>query len=101
MMVTKLLTYMYKHEDGDIFFQSLSVAGIDGTLRRRMNREPYRARIRAKTGYVLGTSTLSGYVETLKGEIVAFSILVNDIKDNKQKARLLQDAICMFLVDNN
>ena len=101
MMVTKLLTYMYKHEDGDIFFQSLSVAGIDGTLRRRMNREPYRARIRAKTGYVLGTSTLSGYVETLKGEKVAFSILVNDVKGSIQKARLLQDAICMFLVDNN
>ncbi|MDR4498450.1 MAG: D-alanyl-D-alanine carboxypeptidase/D-alanyl-D-alanine-endopeptidase [Candidatus Scalindua sp.] len=101
VLVTTLLTFMYKHEYGDIFSQSLSVAGIDGTLKRRMNREPYRSRIRAKTGYVLGTCTLSGYVETLKGEIITFSILVNGIKGSIQKAKLLQDAICMFLVENN
>jgi D-alanyl-D-alanine carboxypeptidase/D-alanyl-D-alanine-endopeptidase (penicillin-binding protein 4) len=101
-MVTKLLRFMHKHRHGRIFFESLPVPGSDSTLEKRLKKEPYRSRIRAKTGYIFGTSALSGYIETLNEEVIAFSILVNKVKHGSiWKARLLQDNICRSLVTYN
>jgi len=82
----------------EFFLKSLPIAGTDGTLKKRLKEEPYKSRIRAKTGYVKGTSTLSGYVKTLDEEIIAFSILVNKIKGGTWRAKRLQDIICRSLV---
>lgn len=100
-IITKLLYVMYRHKLSPIFLDSLPIAGIDGTLKNRMKKEPYRSRIKAKTGYVRGTSALSGYVKTLNEEIIAFSILVNKIKGGSWQAKQLQDAICRLLVNYN
>ncbi len=101
IMLTTLLYYMYNRDFGDIFLKSLSITGVDGTLKHRLTQLPYKSRVKAKTGYVLGTSTLSGYVETVGGEIIAFSILVNDIRGSVRQAKGLQDAICRLLVERN
>ena len=101
-MITKLLRFMYKHEHGRVFFESLPIPGTDSTLEKRLTKEPYSSRIRAKTGYIDGTSALSGYIETLNEEILVFSILVNEVKQGSiWKAKRLQDAICRLLVAYN
>ncbi len=99
--ITTLLTYMYNQKNADIFVKSLPVSGTDGTLKNRLKDEPYKSRVMAKTGYVYGARTLSGYVESLNGEIIAFSILVNKIKGGTWKAKRLQDIICRYLVTYN
>jgi len=95
------LRHMYRHKDAGIFLESLPISGIDGTLKKRLKEEPYKSRIRAKTGYIRGTSTLSGYIKTLNEEIIAFSILVNEIKGGTWQAKQLQDVLCRFLVNYN
>ena len=100
-MFTRLLCYMYKHKNAGIFLKSLPISGTDGTLKKRLKEKPYKSRIRAKTGYVSGTSTLSGYIKTLDEEIIAFSILVNKIKGSAWQAKRLQDAVCRSLVTYN
>lgn len=100
-MITGLLSYMYGHKNADVFLESLPISGTDGTLKKRMKEEPYKSRIRAKTGYVYGTSALSGYINTVDDEIIAFSILVNEIRGGTWQAKRLQDAICRFLVSHN
>jgi len=77
-IITGLLCYMYKHKYGKVFMASLPVSGLKGTLKKRLKEPAYKARIKAKTGYIAGASALSGYAETLSGELLAFSILVND-----------------------
>jgi D-alanyl-D-alanine carboxypeptidase/D-alanyl-D-alanine-endopeptidase (penicillin-binding protein 4) len=99
--ITTLLNYMYNHKDADIFVKSLPISGTDGTLKKRLKEEPYKSRVMAKTGYVYGARTLSGYVKTLDEEVIAFSILVNEIKGGTWKAKRLQDIICRFLVTYN
>ncbi|MFV1976230.1 MAG: D-alanyl-D-alanine carboxypeptidase/D-alanyl-D-alanine-endopeptidase [Candidatus Scalindua sp.] len=99
--ITTLLNYMYNHKNAAIFLKSLPVSGTDGTLKKRLKDEPYKSRVRAKTGYVYGTRTLSGYVKTLDEEIIAFSILVNKIKGGTWQAKRLQDVICRYLVTYN
>jgi len=99
--ITTLLTYMYNHKNAGIFLKSLPISGTDGTLKKRLKEKPYKSRVRAKTGYVYGTRTLSGYVKTLDEEVIAFSILVNKIKGSTWQAKRLQDVICRFLVTYN
>lgn len=101
--MTTLLKYMYSHKNAGIFVKSLPVSGTDGTLQNRLKDEPFKSRVKAKTGYVYGARTLSGYVQTLNNEeIIAFSILVNKIKGGRSwQANQLQDAICRYLVAYN
>jgi D-alanyl-D-alanine carboxypeptidase, serine-type, PBP4 family len=99
--ITTLLNYMYNHNNAGIFLKSLPISGTDGTLKKRLKDEPYKSRVMAKTGYVYGARTLSGYVKTLDEEIIAFSILVNKIKGGTWQAKRLQDVICRFLVTYN
>lgn len=92
-----LLTHMHSHQHAQIFIDSLPVAGVDGTLARRMKGTPAERNVRAKTGYVSWVSSLSGYVTTSSGEPLVFSILMNNHLTRAAPARAVQDKICALL----
>ena len=54
------------------------LAGRDGTARFRLDGTPAAGILRAKTGTLENVSAFSGYVATADGEVLAFSIVVND-----------------------
>lgn len=99
-IITDLLCFMYKHKHGDVFIGSLPVAGVSGTLKKRMVDPPYKGRTRAKTGYILSASALSGYTETLDGDMLVFSLLINDFDVSNRLVKRVQDSICRALVDS-
>ncbi len=98
----KLLAVMAKSPNAEIFLASLPVSGIDGTMRKRLAKKPYRGRVQAKTGYIAGASCLSGYIlDKQNTPAVAFSILINRVPPGKgYLAKRLQDTICKLLVDS-
>lgn len=49
------------------FMASLSLAGIDGTMRRRFREEPFRGRMHLKTGRLNGSLAVAGYVTSASG----------------------------------
>ena len=63
-------------EAAALYRDSLAVAGETGTLARRLRDSPGAGRVRAKTGWISGASSISGVLETLDGEELVFSILV-------------------------
>jgi D-alanyl-D-alanine carboxypeptidase/D-alanyl-D-alanine-endopeptidase (penicillin-binding protein 4) len=63
-----------------VYSISLPEGGEEGTLRRRFDDVELAGSVRAKSGYLLGISCLSGYVISEAGEVASFSILVNNIK---------------------
>jgi D-alanyl-D-alanine carboxypeptidase/D-alanyl-D-alanine-endopeptidase (penicillin-binding protein 4) len=75
---------------------SLPVAGVDGTLERRMKSGPAFRNVRAKTGSVKGVFTLAGYVTASNGHILAFSIMNNGAMKG-DVTRELQDRFCQEL----
>lgn len=87
--VIRLLAAMNGREAARDLRVSLPVAGVQGTLRRRMRGTAAHGRCRAKTGTLRGVSTLSGYCSTLGDREVAFSILMNGL--DPSRARRLQD----------
>ncbi len=83
------------------FAVALPVGGFDGTLSRRFVKTAAEGNVRAKTGTILGVSSLSGYVTTKAGEKLVFSILMNhfDRASGASVARQTQDAIVLALMD--
>lgn len=61
---------------GDIA-DGLAVPGKPGTLRARFLSEPLRSSVRAKTGSLRGTTSLSGWLKTSAGNDLSFAILIN------------------------
>lgn len=98
-IITDLLCFMYNHKYGKIFMDSLPVSGLSGSLKKRLVKPPYKSRVKAKTGYIASTSALSGFAETISGDLLAFSILINDFNVSHKKIKKLQDSICKALVD--
>ncbi len=59
------------------FHSTLSIAGMDGTLEKRMSNSLAENNLHGKTGTLRNVSSLSGFVRTLDGERLAFSFLFN------------------------
>jgi len=90
----KLLKYAYDNKHiYSALYNSLPIAGVDGTLKKRMLSGNAFGNVRAKTGTVNGVSTLAGYVTASNGHMLIFSILNNNI-GSAVNARALQDKIC-------
>ena len=99
--LVSLLALVYRDfRLGPDLLASLSIAGVDGTIRSRMAGGSAEQRIRAKTGTLDGVSSLSGYAALDGMSPLAFSIVVNGYGDRSGGiARLLQDEVCESLVD--
>jgi D-alanyl-D-alanine carboxypeptidase/D-alanyl-D-alanine-endopeptidase (penicillin-binding protein 4) len=72
-----LLRFMSGHREADAFVNSLPIAGVDGTLKRRMKATAAEGNVRAKTGSLRYANSLSGYVTTAAGERLIFSLMLN------------------------
>jgi serine-type D-Ala-D-Ala carboxypeptidase/endopeptidase (penicillin-binding protein 4) len=69
---------------GEDFLHSLSVGGVDGTLRSRFSGRPSRTKVRGKTGTLTGVAALSGFVEIAPDQKVCFSILTNNFNNRRK-----------------
>jgi D-alanyl-D-alanine carboxypeptidase/D-alanyl-D-alanine-endopeptidase (penicillin-binding protein 4) len=78
---------------GPVFFASLAVAGVNGTLSDRMRRPPARGNVVAKTGTTWNASALSGYVRRR----YVFSVLQNGNPVSALWARRAQDRFATVL----
>ena len=78
-VLTDVLYYMMNSPYNYIFYASLPLSGITGTLRRYTNGTPAEGMIRAKTGTVNGVKSFAGYVNTLSGKKLIFAIIVNNV----------------------
>jgi len=77
--LVETLTAMYTSAQGsELFVASLPIAGINGTLGRRMRQTPAEGIVHAKTGTLTGVRELSGYIQHPTYGVLVFSMLVND-----------------------
>lgn len=95
--VTRLLIYAYRNPNiYEPLFESLPIAGVDGTLKSRMKDSKAEDNVRAKTGTISGVSTLSGYLKAANGHMLAFSIMNNNLR-SPALGRAFQNKICKLL----
>lgn len=96
--VVKLLKYMVASPHFDVFYDSLPVAGVDGTLSKRFKESPAEGRIHAKTGTIAHVNSLSGYMDLPSGQKLAFSIIGNShpMKPNEGASALDRIALAIY-----
>jgi len=80
-----------------VFYDSLPIAGVDGTIRRRMTAPPVKGNVHAKTGFITRARALSGYVTDADGEMLVFSMMANQFTVPVSEANGLQDKACEML----
>ena len=96
-LIAKLLRNMYYHPHGEVFRQSLPIAGVDGTIGYRMKGTVAQNNIFAKTGTISNVRCLSGYAKTKDGETLVFSTMFNNFLCSVNVVMDIQDRICLVL----
>jgi D-alanyl-D-alanine carboxypeptidase/D-alanyl-D-alanine-endopeptidase (penicillin-binding protein 4) len=91
--IVSILEAMRRSPNFAVFYESLPIAGVDGTIRTRMRDTPAQGNLRAKTGTLSMVRSLSGYVRTADGRLLEFSILCNNWTTPQAAVDRVQDAI--------
>ena len=73
---------------------------MDGTLRRRFKGTALEGKIRAKTGTLNATNTLSGYLTAASGRELTFSILANDVPEDGRAVPAMDAALLLIAAAN-
>lgn len=91
------LRYAYKNKEiYNNLLPSLPLAGVDGTLEKRMTEGTAFGNVQAKTGTVTAVSSLAGYCTALNGHRLCFSIINMGIK-KASHGRQFQDDVCQAM----
>lgn len=77
-LVETLTTIASRPELGSVA-RGLPVAGLEGTLSTRLEEAPAAGMVAAKTGTLRAVASLSGYVTTADGRLLAFAVLIGDV----------------------
>lgn len=100
LATTQLLALVETMPDGRALWDALPIAGVDGTLKKRMIGTRAANNARAKTGTFSIASNLSGYVTTRGGTRLAVSLLFN-FTPQGDAARQAQNDIFAILADSS
>jgi D-alanyl-D-alanine carboxypeptidase/D-alanyl-D-alanine-endopeptidase (penicillin-binding protein 4) len=97
--LVRVLEAMRVHPDFRVFYDALPVAGVDGTIGKRMRGTAAQGNVHAKTGYVDKARSLSGYVTTADGRLLMFSALCNNYSVPTSAVERVQDALAIRLAN--
>jgi len=92
--VVQLYSYMGKQSRySQAWRDSLTIGGVDGTLRRRFTGSKASGNVRGKTGTIDQVSALSGYVRTAAGEELVFSMVVNGVNETAARTSAMDEIV--------
>jgi D-alanyl-D-alanine carboxypeptidase/D-alanyl-D-alanine-endopeptidase (penicillin-binding protein 4) len=98
-LLVRLLRYAYsKTELIEHLLPALPIAGVDGTLKKRMTEGNACGNVLAKTGTLSGISSLAGYLTTADGRQLCFAIINQGVMRNKD-GKDFQDRVCTALCE--
>ena len=96
-IISEFLVKMKSHPEFPAFFNSMSVAGIDGTIAHRMKGTPFFNNFKGKSGYVGGVRVLSGYVKTASGQELIVSLAANNFIGKVKPIDAVHEEILAYL----
>ncbi len=76
--VVFILNYMQGSKHKNVFRESLSIAGVDGTLRNMTKNTKAENNVYAKSGTMNRIKAYAGYAYTRSGKLITFCIIANN-----------------------
>ena len=86
--MVQLLRKAWRADQAQAFFESLPVAGVDGTLRNRLQGGKAMGHAFLKTGTLNDTRALAGYVLATSGKMYAVAVMVNNAAADRGRAAM-------------
>lgn len=99
--LVETLMYMYHSEQVEVFKQTLSIGGIDGTLRGIWKENGMKGAVIGKSGSMNGVLGYAGYFTAASGEQFAFCVMVNHFTESFDVVRTEIEDLVTDLVRNN
>jgi len=93
-----VLAAAYRSPYAPEFLASLPLAGLDGTLRTRMQSTPGGS-VRLKTGHIDGVSGVAGYVTGADGRAYVLVSLINDARADGGAGEPVHEALVRWIRD--
>ncbi len=90
--LSRLYESAYQHF-GMRWLQTLSIAGVDGTIKKRFRGKPAEGRAWMKTGTLKHVKNIGGYVQSRGGRYYSVVVLVNTTQKRYYGAKLQNDII--------
>jgi D-alanyl-D-alanine carboxypeptidase/D-alanyl-D-alanine-endopeptidase (penicillin-binding protein 4) len=95
----QLLEFMLAHPRAKTWLASMTIAGSDGTLKRRMRDSTAANNMRGKTGTLTFVNALSGYITTKRGQTLILSLMGNNYTGPGRDTTGVMDQICVMLAE--
>lgn len=80
----RLLTYVYKSNFYTDFKNSLPIAGVSGTIKDLCAGQACAKRVIAKSGTMSGIKSYAGYINSVSGRTLVFSIITSGHQGNQE-----------------
>ena len=97
-----ILSYMKNESDNyDAYYNSLSVSGEKGTLKRVCSGTIAHGKIFAKSGSIRNVRCYAGYTTSNSGREIAFAMMLNNFNCSSTKARQKLEKLMIALVSMN
>ncbi len=96
--MARLLSGAWRSRYAPEFLASLSLGGLDGTLRKRFENVDDPSRIRMKTGTLKNVSTIAGYVTGKSGKHYVVVVDVNHPGAQNGVGELIQGAVIEWVL---
>lgn len=95
-----LLCYMQRDSEySREFYNSMAVAGVSGTLESLCRGTPAEGQLRAKSGTISRAKAYAGYVTSVSGRNIAFSMVANGFSGSSSQARARLEQLMIALAE--
>src|SRR5687768_608838 len=91
--VVQLYAYMARSKYAQVWRDSLTIGGVDGTLANRFKGTAAQGNFRGKTGTIDQVSALSGYMTTAGGDQLIVSFVVNGVAQTGHRTSMIDDIV--------
>lgn len=97
-----VLAYMKtKSPNSEDFYNSIAKVGKEGTVKSMCKGSSAENNMRAKSGSIRNVRAYAGYVTTVSGRDVAFSLIINNYNGKSKATRKKMEKIMIALADFN
>ena len=81
------------------FMASLSLAALDGTMRKRLKDSDLQGRARIKTGLINGIRSMAGFVHSTNNKHYIVTMMIDSDKVNYWNGNQIQDALLQWVYE--
>jgi len=82
-----------------VFYQTLPIAGVSGTISSIFKGTIAENNLRAKSGYMMGLRTYTGYVYNSKNKMLTFGIMVNNHSATPTQMKSMLEKIMVLIAE--